>query len=150
MIEPTRATWILSITGVVLYLPAVYIQARAICKPHARKTKDMLVGKGYDYHDKTYFRFCQGTGWGDLCIQIPLVIGGCITVLFGVPWGYLLWFAGAAITLYIHLALAFIEGAHIYATWGPMAFFTYGWGIWVYWAIIVIPYSLARVSGLGA
>jgi len=132
--------------GILIYLPAIYIQALAVFRPHDRKTKDMLVGKGGDYHDKTYFTFCRGTGWADLFIQLPLVVVGSITVLFGQPWAYMIWFAGASITIYIHLVLVFVEGKHIYTNWGPLAFFTYGWGLWVYWAIIVFIYSLVRMT----
>jgi hypothetical protein len=146
MLEPTPVTWLLSIVGVAIYLPAVYIQVLAVCKPHDQKTKDMLVGKGGDYHDKTYFAFCQGTGWADLCVQIPLVLVGCVAVLFAELWGYVLWFAGASITIYIHLVLVFVEGRHVYAHWGPLAFLTYGWGLWVWWGIVVVIYSLTRMA----
>lgn len=148
MIEPTVLTWILSVIGVVIYLPAVYIQGLAVSRPHSQKVKDMLVGKGGDYHDGTYFKFCQGTGWADLTISIPLALVGSVGVLFGCMWGYMVWLAGAFITVYIHLVLLFIEGKYIYITWGPLAFFTYGWGLWVYWAIIVIVYSLIRVNAI--
>ncbi|MDD5496363.1 MAG: hypothetical protein PHP46_04605 [Candidatus Omnitrophica bacterium] len=148
MMEPTIVTWILGISGVLLYLPAIYIQAFAVFRPHDQRTKDMLVGKGGDYHDKTYFDFCRGSGWADLGIQIPLVMIGSIAVLFGHPWAYTIWAAGAFITIYIHLILLFMEGKHIYDKWGPIAFFTYGWGLWVYWAIIVVIYSLLRIGKL--
>ncbi|MBD3181870.1 hypothetical protein GF312_06235 [Candidatus Poribacteria bacterium] len=55
MLEPTLLTWMLSIAGIILYLPAVYIQVLAIAKPHDQRTKNLLVGKNEDYHDKTYF-----------------------------------------------------------------------------------------------
>ena len=146
MLKPTFATWFLSTIGVAIYLPAVYIQMLALCRPHAQKTKDLLVGKDREYHDKTYFAFCRGTAWADLCVQIPLVIVGCIGVLFGHAWAYVLWFAGASITLYIHFVLLFLEGRHIYSKWGPLAFLTYGWGLWVYWAILVVIYCLVRLG----
>lgn len=148
MFEPTTTTWILSITGLVLYVPAIYIQVFAVWKPHDERTKTMLVGKGGDYFDATYFRFCQGTGWADLFLQLPLVIMGCILSLVGLRWGYAVWFAGAAITIYIHLVLLFVEGRHVYSKMGPFAFFTYCWGLWVYWAIIVIAYCLLRMNDI--
>ena len=147
MFEPTPVTWVLSIIGVVIYLPVVFIQVLAIRRPHDQKTKDLLVGKGGDYHDRTYFTFCQGTAWADLFVQIPLVVIGGVTVLFARPWAYLLWFAGASITIYIHLVLAFVEGKHMLSKWGTLAFLTYGWGLWVYWAVIVVVYCLVRITG---
>ncbi len=147
MIEPTFVTWVLSIIGVVIYLPAGYIQAAAVFRPQDRRTKDMLVGKGDDYRDETHLAFCRGAGWADLFVQLPLVIVGSIAVLSGHAWAYLPWFAGACITIYIHLVLLFIEGRHIYHKWGAPAFLTYGWGLWVYWAVVVVIYSLVRMVG---
>lgn len=139
-------SFILGVTGVILYLPAVYIQVLAVFRPHDQKTKDLLVGKGCDYHDRSYFGFCRGSGWADLFIQLPLVIGGSIGILFSRSlWVYLIWFAGACITLYIHLILVFLEGRHIWTKWGKLAFFTYGWGLWVYWALTVAIYCLYSV-----
>lgn len=42
MIEPTIATWILSIVSVIIYLPAVYIQTLAVWKPHSQKVMGCL------------------------------------------------------------------------------------------------------------
>jgi len=145
--EPTRITWILSITGLIIYIPPIYLEVLAICRPRSQKTKDLLVGKGEDYKDQTHASFCHGHGWADMLVPIPFVIAGCIAVLFGRPWGYMLWFAGAAVTIYAHLILLFLEGREIYTKWGKLAFFTYAWGIWVYWSVIVMVYSLLRVQG---
>lgn len=148
MIEPTATTWVLSVIGVIIYLPAVYIQARAVFRPRARATKDLLVGRGEEYPDVSYVSFCRGSGWADLGLQIPLVIVGSVGVLFGRPWAYALWFAGVSITLYVHLILLFLEGKHIFTKWGPLAFFTYGWGLWAYYALVVAVYCLARLAGM--
>ena len=149
MLKPTLLTWILSIAGIILYLPAVYIQVLALVRPHDQKTKNLLVGKNEDYHDKTYFLFCQGTAWADLGIQISFVLIGCVTVLFGYLWAYMIWFAGAFITIYIHLVLIFVEGKHITKKMGFLAFFTYAWGLWFYWSIIVVIYSFVRMASIG-
>ena len=73
-------------------------------------------------------------------------MGGCVAVLFGGVWAHLVLFAGACITLYIHTVLAFLEGRHIWAKWGRLAFLTYGWGIWVYWAMAAAVYCVCRVA----
>lgn len=145
MLEPTIFTWILCIAGVLIYAPPIYLELLAIFKPDSQKTKDVLVGKGMDYKDRTHAAFCRGHGWADMLFPIPAVIIGSAGVLLGAPWGYMLWFAGAAITVYIHLILLFLEGKVIYSQWGKLAFFTYAWGIWVYWSLIVLVYTLFRV-----
>lgn len=144
MIEPTVFTWVLSIIGIIIYTPTMYLEYLAAFKPDSQKTKDLLVGKGQDYPDKTYAAFCKGHGWADLIIFF-FVLAGCVGVLLGHRWGYIFWFAGAGVTLYAHTLLLFLEGKHIFNDWGPLAFFTYGWALWVYWAVIVLFYSFDRL-----
>jgi len=148
MLEPTRLTWILVVIGIIIYAPVLYMQLLAIRNPHSQKLKDMLIGKGEDYHDKTHFLFCHGTGWADLIMQFPPLIAGSIGVILGRPWGYLLWMAVAAIAAYISIVLWFIDGEYVYPKCGPLAFFTYYWGIWLYWAVAVMAYSLLRFNGV--
>jgi len=148
MLEPTRLTWILVVIGIIIYAPVLYMQLLAIRNPHSKKLKDMLIGKGEDYHDKTHFLFCHGTGWADLIMQFPPLIAGSIGVILGRPWGYLLWMAVAAIAAYISIVLWFIDGEYVYPKCGPLAFFTYYWGIWLYWAVAVMAYSLLRFNGV--
>jgi len=146
MIEPTWVTWTLVIIGLVIYSPPLYMQVLAVRDPHGRKVKDLLVGKGGDYADKTHFLFCRGTGWADLILQFPPLIVGSIGVILGQAWGYLLWGAVAAISVYISIVLWFVDGEHVYYRCGPLAFYTYNWGIWVYWSIVVLVYSLVRIN----
>jgi len=149
MIEPTSVTWTLVIIGLVIYAPPLYMQTLAVRNPHSQKVKDLLIGKGEDYADKTHFLFCHGTGWADMIMQFPPLILGSIGVLLGRPWGYLLWAAVAAISLYISVVLWFVDREYVYPKCGPFAFYTYYWGIWVYWSIVVVAYSIVRINELG-
>ncbi|MFZ5868060.1 MAG: hypothetical protein ACOYXY_19415 [Thermodesulfobacteriota bacterium] len=148
MIEPTGVTWTLVIVGLIIYAPAAYMQFLAVRNPHSRRVKDLLIGKGEDYADKTHFLFCHGSGWADMLMQFPPLIVGSIGVILGRPWGYVLWAAVAAIALYISIVLWFVDGEYVYPKCGPLAFYTYYWGIWVYWAIIALVYSLVRINGV--
>jgi hypothetical protein len=38
----------------------------------------------------------------------------------------------------------------LYNGCGPLAFHTYNWGIWVYWSIIAVVYSLVRINEVAA
>jgi hypothetical protein len=60
----------------------------------------------------------------------------------------MLWAAVAAIALYISIVLWFVDGEYVYPKCGALAFYTYYWGIWVYWAIIVLVCSLVRINGI--
>jgi hypothetical protein len=148
MLEPTMITWLLVIMGIIIYAPVLYMQLLAVRNPRSQKLKDILIGKGEDYHDKTHFLFCYGTGWADLIMQFPPLIAGSIGVILGRPWGYMLWVAVAAIAAYISIVLWFIDGEYVYPKCGPLAFFTYYWGIWLYWSIAVMVYSLLRINGV--
>lgn len=148
MLEPTIITWILVIIGLIIYAPALYMQLLAVRDPYSQKVKDLLIGKGEDYADRTHFLFCQGSGWADLIMQFPPLIGGSLGVILGRPWGYMLWLAVAAIAAYISIVLWFIDGEHVYPKCGPLAFYTYYWGIWLYWSVAVIAYSLLRINGV--
>lgn len=150
MIEPTRITWALVMIGLVIYAPPLYMQVLAVRDPHSRKVKDLLMGPGADYADRTHFLFCRGTGWADLILQFPPLIAGSAGVLLGRPWGYVLWAAVAAISLYISIVLWFVDGEHVYPRCGRLAFYTYCWGIWVYWSILALAYSLLRMSEIAA
>jgi len=148
LIEPTGVTWALVIIGLIIYAPPLYMQILAVRDPHSRRVKDLLIGKGEDYGDKTHFLFCRGTGYADLIMQFPPLIVGSIGVIRGRPWGYMLWAAVAAISLYISIVLWFVDREYVYPKCGPLAFYTYYWGIWVYWSIIVFAYSLVRINGI--
>jgi hypothetical protein len=148
MIDPTSVTWTLVIIGLVIYAPPLYMQILAVRNPHSRKVKDLLIGNGGDYADKTHFLFCRGTGWADLIMQFPPLIVGSIGVIRSRPWGYMLWAAVAAISLYISIVLWFVDREYVYPRCGPLAFYTYCWGIWVYWSIVVLAYSLVRINGV--
>ncbi|MBI5568852.1 MAG: hypothetical protein HY914_02810 [Desulfomonile tiedjei] len=148
MIDPTTVTWTLVIIGLVIYAPPLYMQILAIKDPHGRKVKDLVIGKGEDYADRTHFLFCYGTGWADMIMQFPPLIAGSIGVILGRPWGYLLWAAVAAVSLYISIVLWFVDREYVYPKCGPLAFFTYYWGIWVYWSITVLAYSIVRINEL--
>ena len=148
MLEPTVVTWILVIFGIVAYLPLKYCQLLVIASPHAQKTKDIAIGKGEDWRDRTHFRFSYGGAWADWIVQLPLLVTGSVGVLLGQPWGYVLWVAVGSICLYINVILWFSEREYVYSNWGPLVYYTWYWGFYVYWGLAVIAYGLLRINGL--
>ncbi|MEW6658728.1 MAG: hypothetical protein AB1424_08705 [Thermodesulfobacteriota bacterium] len=148
LLEPTKVTWVLVIIGLIIYAFPLYMQILAVRNPHSQKVKDLLIGKGEDYVDRTHFLFCYGTGWADLIMQFPPLIIGSIGVLLGRSWGYLLWMAVASIAIYISIVLWFVDREYVYPKCGPLAFYTYYWGIWVYWSVAVSAYCLLRFNGV--
>ncbi len=149
MIQPTIITWILIVFGAVfIFLPMLYVQLLMIFKPQSRRTKDIIIGKGEDWRDKTHFKMSYGFAWGDILIWLPLMEAGIIGVILGRPWGYVLLAASAFMSVYINIVLWFTEKEYVYPAFGPLAYYTYFWGFFVYWGVAAGVYSVLRLSGV--
>ena len=149
MLEPTLITWILIIFGLVfIFLPMLIVQLLMVLRPHSQKTRDIIIGKGEDWRDKTHFRMSYGDGWADLIIWLPLLAAGSVGVIFGQVWGYALWAVSGAISVYINIILWFTEREYVYPAYGHLAYYTYFWGFFMYWGMAVVVYSMIRLAGL--
>jgi hypothetical protein len=149
MLEPTLITWILIIFGLVfIFLPMLYVQLQMVLRPNSRKTRDIIIGKGEDWRDKTHFRMSYGDGWADLIIWLPLLAAGSIGVILGQVWGYALWAASGAISVYVNIILWFSEREYVYPACGPLVYYTYFWGFFVYWGVAVVVYTVLRLAGV--
>lgn len=148
-VPATVFTWILVVFGWgFILIPMTYAQLLMILRPHGRNTKDLVIGKGADWQDKTHFHFSHGAGWADLTLWLPLLLAGSIGVILGRPWGYALWAASGAISVYINIILWFTEGALVRQNFGTVVYYTYYWGFFVYWGIAVVIFSVLRLSGM--
>ncbi|MCD4767025.1 MAG: hypothetical protein K8R06_06215 [Methanosarcinales archaeon] len=149
MLEPTLTTWILIIFGLVfIFLPMLCVQLRMVLRPNNRKTRDIIIGKGEDWRDKTHFRMSLGAGWADLMIWLPLLAAGSVGVILGQVWGYALWAASGAISVYVNIILWFSEREYVYPACGPLVYYTYFWGFFVYWGVAVVVYTVLRLAGV--
>ena len=149
MIEPTLITWILLIFGgLFIFLLALLVQLQAVIRPDSQKTKNLVIGKGEDYRDKTHRSLSYGAGWADVLIWFPLLVIGSVGVILGQEWGYGLWLASGAILIYINIVLWFSECEYVYPSSGPLVYYTYYWEFFVYWGFAVIIYSSLRLAGI--
>jgi len=149
MIDSTIITWILLIFGgIFIFLLAFIAQLQVVIHPDNQKTKNLVIGKGEDYRDRTHRRLTSGIAWGDMIVWFPLLVLGSIGVVFREEWGYALWLASGAISIYINIILWFSEREYIYPSSGPLVYYTIYWGFFIYWGIAVIIYSILRLSGL--
>jgi hypothetical protein len=61
-LPPTITTLMLVIFGLVfVFSILLYGQILMVLRPHSQKTKDLLIGKGENWRDKTHFRFSVGS-----------------------------------------------------------------------------------------
>ena len=146
--QPTLVTWALVAFGVITLAPLVFVQLVMLLKPHSQKTKDMIVAEGEEWRDDTHFGLALGAAWADWLVVVPLVVSGSVGVLLGLAWGYLLWGAAGAISLYINIVLWFTEKKYVYPSRGFIRYFTYYWGFFVYWGTLALAYSVVRISGI--
>jgi hypothetical protein len=145
MFELTLVSWILIIFGIITCTPLLIAQLIILIQPQGQKAKDILIGKGEDWRNDTHFKSAYGLAWADWLIFVPLFILGIIGILTANLWGYLLFAASGAIQLYINILLWFLEKKYVYPSIGPLKYYTYYWGNFIYWGTASIIYCLFRI-----
>ena len=146
--QPTLVTWALVIFGVITMAPLILAQSSMLFRPNSRKTRDLLIGEGEDWRDDTHFKLSRGAAWADWVFFAPLFVAGCVGVLLGHAWGYVLFGVVGACSVYINISLWFTEKEYVYPTRGPLRYFTYYWGFFVYWGVLALAYSIVRIAGI--
>ena len=145
IIEPGLWTWILLVFGAITLMPLLLAQTLMLIRPRHRSTRSLLIGEGENWRDDTHFRSARGMAWADWLILFPLFIFGCLGVMIGSPWGYLLWGTTAGITLYINVVLWFMEKTYVYPSRGPLVYYTYYWGFFVVWGTAALVHSVLQL-----
>ena len=148
MLEPTILTWIIIIFGVITCGPLLYAQLIMLLNPEGQKAKDILIGKGEDWRDKTHFKSAYGLAWADWLIFLPVFITAIIGIFTTKLWGYALFATAGTIQIYINTVLWFLEKEYVYPSYGPIAYYTYYWGNFIYWGTATLIYSLLRLNGI--
>jgi len=148
MFESTIVTWIIIIFGVITCGPLLYAQLVMLLQPEGQKAKDILIGKGEEWRDKTHFKSAYALAFADWIFFLPAFAAAIIGVLLAEIWGYVLYAIAGAISLYINIFLWFFEREYVYPAVGPLAYYTYIWGNFIYWGIAALIYSLLRLNGI--
>jgi hypothetical protein len=148
MLQPTIVTWILIIFGFITCGPLLYAQLVMLLQPHGQKARDLMIGKGEEWRDNSHFKSAYGLAWADWVFFMPVWVAGTIGVLLGQSWGYALFLVAGAIQLYIGIFLWFFEREHVYPAVGPLAYYTYIWGNFIYWGFTSLVYALLRLNGV--
>jgi len=116
-----------------------------ILKPNSQKTKDLIIGKGEDWRDKTHFRSALAFAWADWLVILPLLIIGSIGVFSSQLWGYFIWFALGILAIYFSIVFWVLEKEYSYPSVGCLAYYTYFWGFFLYWGVGALVYSLFQI-----
>lgn len=146
MIEPNIITWIIAIFGVITFLPLFGAQLVMILKPKGQKAKDLIIGKGENWRDKTHFKSALAFAWADIIIILPLYILGTVWVFNGQPWGYILWISLGILSIYFSILFWVLEKEYTFKSAGWIAYFTYFWGFFLYWGLGAIAHSILQLN----
>ena len=146
--DPTIITWLLVVFGVITLGGLASAQLVFLLNPHSDRSKEWLIGKDEDWRDKTHFRFSLGAAWADWLVAIPVFVVGSVAMLLGEAWGYVLFGIAGALSLYINIILWFMEREYVYPSRGPLKYFTYYWGFFIYWGALAMAYSVLRIGGV--
>ncbi len=146
--QPTIITWGLVVFGAITLVPLIGAQIAMLLNPDSRKTKDLIIGEGEDWRDQTHRGMARGAAWADWLFFGPLFVAGSVGVLLGKTWGYVLFGAAGACSFYINIILWFTEKEYVYPSRGPIRYFTYYWGFFVYWGALALVYSALRLAGI--
>ena len=147
MYQPTIITWILVIFGLITCSPLLYAQIVILKEPKGKKAKDILIGIGQEWRDNSHFKSAFSLAMSDWLIFVPVFILGIIGILLNSYWGYLLFAVSGAIQLYINVFLWFFEKEFVYPSLGPLKYYTYYWGNFIYWGAASLIYGLFRLNG---
>lgn len=145
MIKPTLFTWILAVFGAITFLPLLGVQLLMLFKPDSEQSKDLLVGKGENWRDKTHYKSALAFAWADWLIIFPILVAGTTGVLLGQLWGYFAWFALGVVSIYFSIVFWIMEKEYTYPSYGWLAYYTYFWGFFLYWGIAAVIYSIIKI-----
>jgi hypothetical protein len=89
--EVTTATWVVAVAGLLLMILLGGLQLVAVLSPRSEWTIENVYGGSPAGTDpRAYLAFNQGYAWADAVFWAPLQIAGCIGMLLGQRWGFLL------------------------------------------------------------
>jgi hypothetical protein len=148
MYEPTLVTWILIVFGVITCAPLLYANLFMIIKPDSDRTRTLLIGKGEQWRDRSHFKSALALARVDWLVFVPILIGGIVGVVMAKSWGYILFGIAGAISLYINVFLWYFEKEYVYPAQGPLVYYTYYWGNFIYWGAATMIYAILRLSGI--
>lgn len=145
MYQATIATWILIIFGLITCLPLFVAQLTILLDPKGKRAKDLLIGKDEEWRDRSHFKTAYGAAVADWCFFFPVMILGIVGMALAKNWGYMLFAISGAISIYINMILWFAEKEYVYPSKGPLRYYTYYWGNFIYWGVAAMLYGIYRV-----
>lgn len=145
MNQSTMVVWILTVFGAITFLPLLAAQLLLILQPNSQKSKDLIIGKGKDWRNKTHFRYSLAFAWADWLVIFPLFILGTLGVLTGHIFGYIAWISLGFISIYFSIIFWVMEKEYSLPDVGKFAYYTYFWGFFLYWGLGAVVFSVLQL-----
>ena len=120
-------------------------QIMVLINTDSRKTKDIIIGKNKEWRDNTHRKTAVAFALADCVLLLPLILTGSIAVLYNQVWGYGLWCAAGIVSVYFSILFWILEKEYTYPVYGPVVYFTYYWGFFLYWGIGVTVFSMIKL-----
>lgn len=145
MIEISFFTWVVLISGDLIFLLLLGTQTVIIMAPESKLARDLLIGKDEEWRDKTHFKSAFAFAVADWMVIFPILVLLNIGIFWGEVWGYILLLVLGAIAIYFSVFFWFFEKEYTYEINGAIAYYTYFWGSYVYWGIAAAIYALMMI-----
>jgi hypothetical protein len=116
-----------------------------LIEPRGIRAKSFLIGKGEEWRNDTHFKSALGAAWADWLFFLPIFAFGIIGMLTSNGWGYVLFAVSGAMSVYINIILWFQEKEYVYPSRGPLQYYTYYWGNFIYWGVAAMFYGIYRI-----
>ena len=137
--------WFLIVFGILSFLPFLGAQFIMLIKPKSKIEKDLIIGKGKEWRDKSHYKTALAFAWGDWLIIVPIYIISNIGIILNQSWGNILWIALGLLSIYFSIVYFIMDKENTYPSCGPVAYYTYFWGFPLYWGIIAVIYSIIKI-----
>ena len=148
MYQITAITWIMIAFGMITCFPLLIAQLVMLIDPSGVKAKEILIGKGEEWRDNSHFKSAYGFAISDWLIFFPVFVLSIVGIFLHQSWGYIFLSVSGAIQLYINVFLLFFEKEYVYPSLGPLKYYTYYWGNFIYWGLASLLYGIFRINGI--
>lgn len=78
MIKTTWITWLLAVFGGIIFLILTIVNLIIVLNPKSQKTKDIYIGKGEEWRDKTHSKYALAFAWGISWLFSPFWLQGML------------------------------------------------------------------------
>jgi hypothetical protein len=143
-VEVTLSTYLIAIFGIIITVVLFIAQLIAVIRPKTAWTIENIYGGRPDSTDpKAYFAFNQGLAIADVFFWLPVQLVGCVGMLLGQKWGFLLALVGSVPFWYTAI-LIFIWDRDLQSRENTVKYWMI-WGIFPVFGIIEGVYCVLRL-----